>query len=195
MKLAVIITLAAFFEFPTWPEFQNLNLFPNSLEEPAILNSLSRDSIWLNDDIPFTTTQSNVIAKLGQPDSISTPYFECGTYVSGEDPWGENIEIWHYQGSQIVTFKEKAELMAIKPAGKNWSLHHPNFIFSKNTTLDKLAAVFPLPVSKTEDWRDSKDGRIYQLVRISAGADLEDQWILKFYFNKLEEMEYWSPCL
>lgn len=155
---------------------------------------LDMDRVWLNDVIQFSSTQNEVRTKLGEPDSISTPNFECGAYIAGEEPWGDLVNIWHYQGTKIVTFKDKTEIMTVKLRGLDCTLHHSRIIFSGHTSLSDLAKVFPISVENSYEWKDVRDGRTYQLVRIAPKPSWDDEWVLKFFNDELIEIEYWTPC-
>lgn len=152
------------------------------------------DSVWLNDVIRFSTTQEEVRETLGTPDSITTPNFECGGYVAGKEPWGDAVNIWHYQGTQIVTFKDQANLMVIRLRGWDCTLHHPRIILSGFTSTSELAKVFPNSVEQAYEWKNPTDGRTYTMVRIDPKPISDDKWMFKFYNDELYEVEYWISC-
>ncbi len=166
----------------------------SSITEISKEEVLDLDSIWLNDKIGFSTTQAEVRAKLGVPDSITTPNFECGGYVAGEQPWGDTVNIWHYQGTRIVAYKNRAEIMVVRLREWDCTLHHPRIIFSEYTTLSDLVKVFPNSAKRSYDWKNPTDNRTYKLVRIAPKPSYDDQWVLKFYKDKLFEIEYWIGC-
>lgn len=158
------------------------------------LEVMDLDSVWLNDAIKFATTQNEVREKLGEPDSVTTPNFECGGYVAGEEPWGDIVNIWHYQGSQIVTFKDKANLMIVRLRDWDCTLHHPRIILSGFTSTAELAEVFPNSVEQAYEWKNPTDGRTYTIVQIEPKPISDDKWMFKFFNNKLYEIEYWIGC-
>ncbi|MTI40547.1 hypothetical protein [Fulvivirga lutimaris] len=155
---------------------------------------LYKDSVWLNDAVQFTSTQKEVLDKLGKPDSITTPMFECGAYIQGEEPWGDKVNIWHYQGTEIVTFKDRAEIMKIRLKGWECTLHDSQMIFSGETSIEDLREVFPKSVKNSYEWKDVTKGIRYTLVKIAPNPNYDDSWILKFYKNQLIEIEYYTPC-
>ena len=169
----------------------NIHNFYKEIEKQEVLDT---DSIWLNDAIPFLTSQKEVLCKLGKPDFITTPNFECGAYIAGEEPWGDTVNVWHYKGTKLVAFKDKATIMVIKIRGWDCTLHHPRIIFSGYTTLEDVAEVFPLSVQKVYNWEDVSNGKVYQVVSISTIPNSDDKWHLKFFQNKLVEIEHWTPC-
>lgn len=155
---------------------------------------LDLDSVLLNNLLKFSSSQLEVKAKLGEPDSITTPDFECGGYVAGEEPWSDIVRIWHYQGTKIVAFKDRAELMMITLKESGFTLNHPRIVLSKNTLLSDLAKVFPNSVEEAYDSENSIDKKTYKLVRIAPKPSSDDQWVLTFYNDKLVEIEYWIGC-
>jgi hypothetical protein len=167
---------------------------PSNNAEQTPEEVMNMDSVWLNDQIPYTSTPSQVKEVLGEPDSVTTPNYECGAYIAGEEPWGEIVELMHFQGTRIVTFKDKAELVVIKVREWDCTLHHPKIILSGYTSLEELAEVFPKSVQQSNDWKDVRNGNTYRLVLIAPKPNWDDKWVLKFLDNKLIEIEYWTPC-
>jgi hypothetical protein len=164
---------------------------PTATIETEVLHT---DSVWLNDIIPFSSSQSLVKETLGDPDSVVVPDYECGAYIAGEEPWGDTVSVWFYKGTKIVTFKEKTEIMSVRLRGWETTLHHPRIILSEFTTMEDLSKVLPNSVSKGYDWTDAKSGLTYRLVRIAPKYGWDDEWVLTFYDNRLTEIEYWVPC-
>ncbi len=162
--------------------------------DKKLVEVLDKDSIWLNDDIKFVTTQTELKNKLGSPDSVTYPNFECGAYISGVEPWGDSISVWYFKGAEFVAFKDVAELRSVEFSEWEWTLHNPSLVLSRQTTLNDLKAVFPYSVSKSYEWVDARDNRSFILVRIAPKSGWDDQWVLKFYDKYLVEIEYWSPC-
>ncbi|MFY0654539.1 MAG: hypothetical protein JXQ96_21060 [Cyclobacteriaceae bacterium] len=162
--------------------------------EPIPKEVMDMDSVWLNDQIPFTSTPDQVKEVLGKPDSVTTSNYECGAYIAGEEHWGDVVELMHFQGTRIVTFKDETKLMSIKVREWDCKLHHPKIILSGYTTLDELREVFPKSVGKSYHWENVRDGKTYRLVRIAPKPTWDDEWILKFLDNTLVEIEYWTPC-
>ncbi|MEO8149310.1 MAG: hypothetical protein ABI723_16815 [Bacteroidia bacterium] len=147
------------------------------------------DSILINNKIPFQTTTKNLISNLGNADSIITKTFECGGYFDAE-----NVSIYYYGTSTFETYRDTAVLQKINFREGRYNLKTNKITLSNLITIQKLKQLFPMSTNKSYDWIDAVDKKTYTIIRIKPNQNYDDEWVLKFYNNKLVEIEYWIPC-
>jgi hypothetical protein len=153
-----------------------------SSEKEHLYDSLSFDSIRVN-GLKFRTHIKTFIQKMGKPDSIVTPHYDCGYFAEEGIP----VKVYYYKGSSFHIYRDTAELNLLDfKKDKDRELTTNKFKLSANTTLDEIEKYFP------NSYRSStKEDGNGNLIRVPFYCG---QLQLGFSNGKLSDIEYWEPC-
>ena len=155
---------------------------------------LDLDIVLYDGKVPYSSSPKELLAALGEPDSITDILNECGAYVPGEEPWGDKIDNWHYNGSEFAVFRDQAEIMVISFQDIKTTLEYPGIIFSQKTTIDELSDKFPGAVENSYEITTEPANKKYLIVRLFPTPDYDDLWVFWFYQGELEKIIYWVGC-
>ena len=147
------------------------------------------DSILINNKVAFRTTVSILKNNFGKPDSIVTKTRESGNFVLLS-----TVTIFYYGKATFEIHGETAVLQKLDFGNGQFNLKSTHLTLDNNTTLNDLIHFSPSSKEKSYESTNPIDKKTYRLVKVKPTSNNDDQWVLKFYNDRLIEIEYWDPC-
>ena len=177
--------MTAFFTLAVAFALTAVSVFGQTNKEETI----NIDSMLINNNVPFLTTVKVLKDNLGKPDSIVSKPKNFGNYVEvATDP------IYFYGQTSFEIHNETAVLQKIDFRNEQFKLNTTGLTLDSHTTLNDFRQFFPSSSDKSYDWTNPIDKKTYKLVRVQSKENHIDQWVLKFYNDKLIEIEYRTAC-
>lgn len=161
-------------------------------QKPDATDIMDKDSVWVNGKIPYTVSQKELIKQLGKPDSTTRPMYECGGYEEGMEEYGNLVEIYYYNNTQFVAYKDVADIKIIDFSSGKFYLKTPKLTLTSKTTLEEFTKAYPLAAKTARDFTDN--GITYKIIQIDPKPFWDDQWMLWFLNGKLVKIKYYISC-
>jgi hypothetical protein len=158
-------------------------------EDPdPITDSFYYDSITV-DGLKFRTPIKTFLQKMGKPDSIVSPKYECGYFAEEGIP----VKVYYYKGSSFHVYHDSAEINVIDFERKNdLIISNSKVALSNKTGLEDIKIYFP--GSFEESYKENPGYNDNRLIRLYSDKYGFSRFYLNFFKNKLKSLEYWEPC-
>jgi hypothetical protein len=152
---------------------------------------LDWNTLKINNQLSLLCKQKEIIALLGQPDSIVIPKMNniCVSYFE------KKFKYLFFGESQFESKGETTVISSISFDHTNriW-LQTGNIVLDNSMTIDKLNSIFPKAVKQSEEvYLEVIGNAICVRLGISKVAS-EDAWLLFFQNGKLIRIDFWMPC-
>ncbi|MCB0844998.1 MAG: hypothetical protein KDE26_17230 [Bacteroidetes bacterium] len=151
------------------------------LIKTSFAQQINPNLITLN-GLPFFSTQSQILEKMGPPAKIFEPKYECG-FLSEEEQ-GRKFFTLKYPGLPFTgneTDKYLIEEIDFSANSEIQLMYNGQAIFA-NMTIEKLSAVFGV---------DFEPNSVEKLIYFERA---DDGFVFQFKDGKLIKISYWSPC-
>ena len=102
------------------------------------IDSLLFDDVKINDTIPLKLKESDLLEKLGQPDSVINVSCDCGNYLDG----GDSAKMYYYGLSSFIVSKGEALLNKFYP-DKKLSFGTSSFKINGEASESEFKLLFP----------------------------------------------------
>jgi hypothetical protein len=150
---------------------------------------MDADSLRFN-QVGFETGLDDFLSRMGQPDSIVDPAYECGYFATEGVP----VKIYYYPAISFRVYEGKAEMHEVDFTHDAVGLTYRGLRLHAQTTLEDMKIHFPASYANAYTLQDANDAREYTFVRLLPAAGVDDQIVLKFFGGKLLSFELWMPC-
>lgn len=163
-----------------------------SLPEQAIeIDSLLFDSVKINDNLPLKLKETDLLNKLGQPDSIVVEHgWDCGNYLDDLD----SVKVYYYGLSRYIISKGKALLHVFSP-DKKLSFGTNNFKITGETSELEIKVLFPKSYTNMAYWIERKKHsgkRELKVGMITNPMSTESNGFIFYFENgRLIRIELW----
>ena len=158
------------------------------------IKNLKEDTIQLDQiqikGVNLYTTKQMLVDKLGEPDSIVNPNYECGGF-SGE--WQEKVFLQYFYGCfNFIGTNDQYQIEHIH-FEKDHSLliSYKGIVLNHKTRIEEIKTLFPKSY-KDRYIKNDKDNTV--VVRLLPYTVADDKVYLWFKNGYLIELEYWTPC-
>ena len=133
----------------------------------------------------LVSTKAEIIAKLGQPNKVFEPNYECGFFSSDEQ--GKSYYALQYGDVEFIGNDEEKYTIDRIEFKEGVTVYYGEYLLSNESDLDRLIEVFGM----------KKFGRLHEtstdsVVLFEEGSDGGIRFSLKN--GKLSKIGYWSPC-
>jgi len=164
----------------------------SSLKEKKYRQEEPYDTICLSKttylSLSLETTKSEMYKKLGKPDKIVKPKYDCGGF---SDEWQDKIfKQYYYKSLNFIGAGENMVIERINfEANPSISIMNKGVIINSKTTIKTFAKLFP---KSYKNIVKGKDGKVYFYLLPSLVTD--DKIIVTFKKGVLISLQYNSPC-
>ena len=125
--------------------------------------------------------KDKVISKLGQPDSIIEPKYECGAY--SEDWQGIKFYQYFYGNMNFIVYEDNAEIEKIEFV-KNEEIQINGKLLNGTMTYHEITGILGVQPSTKKN----------NLILFFPKEGLDEHYSLDFVEGKLMKFEVWTPC-
>jgi len=139
-------------------------------------------------NLSLETTKSEIYNKLGKPDKIVMPKYDCGGF---SDEWqGEIFKQYHYSALNFIGAGEKLVIERINfAADPSITITYKGLKINNKTTIETFAKLFP---KSYKNIVKGKEGKVYFYLLPRLVTD--DIIIITFKKGILISLQYNSPC-
>ncbi len=156
------------------------------------IDSLSFESVRINDKVPLKLKEKELLKELGQPDSIITERgWDCGNYLDEND----SVVVYYYGHSRYIVSNGEVLLHKYYPSDNKLIFRTKKFQLSGEINELKIKELFSKSYECME--RRIKNEKSYGKRRLKVGMSrnpisIDDNGFI-FYFenNKLTYVELW----
>jgi len=154
------------------------------------LEYLEWGSLKINNQFPLMGKKVDLIALLGQPDSIVTPIMNdiCVSYFE------KDFNYLYFRGSRFETSGEMAVISSICFYNSNIELTSDKLRFNKSVTIEFVKKIFPNAIKDSTEVEIDIFGKVVSVRLPASKKDEENAFILLFKQGKLIQIDYHMPC-
>lgn len=150
-------------------------------EKIRLTIKISIDSIFYQ-RLKFIGQKEEMLALMGQPDTIIEPKYECGPY---SEDWQETPFYQYFYGSMnFIVYKDIAEIQSIK-FDEFQTITINNIELNGQMNLKEVAEKLSISIFKNADTT---------LIETYPIESRDEQYYLKFKKGKLSDFDRYEPC-
>ncbi|HLP57141.1 MAG TPA: hypothetical protein VK151_19025 [Fluviicola sp.] len=153
------------------------------LAQPSFAQAVDAESIHYK-GLDFYNKKSAILHKLGKPDSITQPDYQCGFLSEAEQ--GKKYYSLHYGKVVFTGNKKEGYLLESIVFDRDVEVQYAASVLTGQTTIDHLKVLFG------REW--TAEELLNGSMVISFGETSDDGLRIFTENGLLVKIQYWSPC-